>query len=197
MTMRWVFVVPAAALAVACSSSPPPAAAPAPAAPDSLQLQSLARARQDSIARAEAARAEADRLAAQRRADSIADAQRRAAAAKAALDSLVHFEFNSADLRPADIALLDEKLAILRKNPSARIRITGNCDERGSDEYNLALGNRRAIAARQYLVDRGIDGGRIETTSMGEERPIDPGHGEEAWARNRNDQLTVLGAVVF
>ena len=185
-----------AALAAACSHAPPPAA-PAPAAPDSLALQAQSRARQDSIARAEAARAEADRLAAQHRADSIAEAERRNAAARATLDSLVHFDFNQAQLRAADIALMDEKLALLRKNPSARIRITGNCDERGSDEYNLALGNRRAIAARQYLVDRGIDPSRIETTSVGEERPVDPGHTEDAWARNRNDQFTLLNAVVF
>ena len=81
---------------------------------------------------------------------------------------------------------------MLRANASVRIQIAGNCDERGSDEYNIALGNRRAISARTYLVNHGIDAGRIETMSNGKERPIDPGHNEEAWAMNRNDQFSIL-----
>lgn len=192
---RW-FAVVVVPIAVACSHAPPPAA-PAPAAPDSLQQQSLARARQDSIARAEAAREAADRAAAQRRADSIAQAQRRADEARATLGTALHFDYDRSDIRPEDAVLLDQKLAILRANPGARIRISGSCDERGSDEYNFALGNRRAIAARQYLMDRGIDASRIETTSFGEERPVDPGHDEAAWAKNRNDQFTPIGVVIF
>ncbi len=77
-----------------------------------------------------------------------------------------------------------------------RIQTAGNCDERGSDEYNLALGNRRAMAAKHYLVEHGIDASRVETVSYGEERPIDPGHTEEAWAKNRNDQFEILTANV-
>jgi peptidoglycan-associated lipoprotein len=79
--------------------------------------------------------------------------------------------------------------AILAANPAVRIQIAGNCDDRGSDEYNLALGNRRAVAAKQYLVGKGIDGGRIETVSYGEERPLAQGQSEAAWAQNRNDQF--------
>ena len=70
--------------------------------------------------------------------------------------------------------------------------MAGNCDERGSDEYNLALGNRRAIAAKQYLTSHGIAASRIEIVSYGKERPVDPGHNEEAWASNRNDQFENL-----
>ncbi len=69
--------------------------------------------------------------------------------------------------------------------------MAGNADERGSAEYNLALGNRRALAAKQYLVGKGIDGSRIETVSYGSERPIATGQSEAAWAQNRNDQFTV------
>src|SRR5205807_5871502 len=77
-------------------------------------------------------------------------------------------------------------------NPGLRIRISGHCDERGSDEYNLALGNRRATAAKQYVVSHGIDAGRIETVSYGEERPLASGHDEEAWAQNRRDEFEIL-----
>ena len=99
-------------------------------------------------------------------------------------------------IRPGDAVVLDQKLPILRTNTQVRIEIAGNCDERGSDEYNLALGNRGAIAAKQYLVAYGIDPSRIETVSYGEERPLDSGHDEAAWAKNRNDQFEILTANV-
>jgi peptidoglycan-associated lipoprotein len=92
---------------------------------------------------------------------------------------------------PGDKANLDRKAAILAANPAAKIQIAGNADERGSAEYNLALGNRRALAAEQYLVGKGIDGGRIETASYGSERPVAQGQNEAAWAQNRNDQFTL------
>jgi peptidoglycan-associated lipoprotein len=88
--------------------------------------------------------------------------------------------------------VLDQKVGILQVNGGLRIRIAGHCDERGSDEYNLALGNRRAIAAKQYLVSHGIDAGRIETVSYGKERPSDPGHTEEAWSKNRRDETEIV-----
>ena len=197
MIKRAGWMVGVAVLLAACSHSAPPAVAAAPAGPDSATLQAQARARADSLAQAEAARQAAARAEEQRRADSIAAAQRRADEARSTLGTMLHFAYNKSEIRPEDVALLDAKLAILRANPSARIRIAGNCDERGSDEYNLALGNRRAIAARQYLIDHGIEASRIETTSYGEEKPVDPGHNEEAWAKNRNDQFSLLNTVVF
>ncbi|PYO44845.1 MAG: hypothetical protein DMD33_01580 [Gemmatimonadetes bacterium] len=109
---------------------------------------------------------------------------------------MIHFDFDRAILRPGDVQVLDEKLPILRDNPQLRIRVAGNCDERGSDEYNLALGNRRAITAKQYLVAHGIDASRIEVVSYGKEKPIDPGHNEEAWAKDRNDQFENLSTNV-
>jgi peptidoglycan-associated lipoprotein len=105
---------------------------------------------------------------------------------------MIHFDFDRSEIRPGDAAILDQKIAILAANPSLRIRISGHCDERGSDEYNLALGNRRATSAKQYLVSHGIDGGRIETVSFGEERPIAMGRDENSWAQNRRDEFEII-----
>ena len=194
MRVVWLAVpVACASLALACHHAAPVVqVAPQPNA-DSMALAE--RARRDSIARAEAeqrARAEAERLAEQRRADSLAALKRSSEEVKAILATMIHFDFDKSDIRPGDAQVLDQKIPLLRANPSVRLQITGNCDERGSDEYNLALGNRRAISARTYLASHGIDAGRIETISNGKERPINPGHNEEAWAMNRNDQFTVL-----
>ncbi|PYO29498.1 MAG: peptidoglycan-associated lipoprotein Pal [Gemmatimonadetes bacterium] len=145
-----------------------------------------------------AAQDEADRRAredAERRqktADSLAGIGRTTDAVKTILGTMIHFDYDKAIIRGGDAAVLDQKVAILQANPALRIRISGHCDERGSDEYNLALGNRRATAAKQYLVSHGIDASRVETVSYGEERPIDPGHNEEAWAKNRRDEVDIL-----
>jgi len=175
------------------------AAAPQVAVQPQVDSAALERARQDSIARAEAearAREAAARRAAQRRADSLAALERRSDDLKGMLAAMIHFDFDKSTIRSGDAAALDQKIPILRANSQVRIQIAGNCDERGSDEYNLALGNRRAMAARQYLAAHGIDASRIETVSYGEERPLDPGHTEEAWAKNRNDQFDLLTANV-
>lgn len=150
---------------------------------------SIAAAQADSAAKA---RAMADSIARARAADSAAAAARAGDEVRSMLATMIHFEFNKAEIQGADQATLDQKIAILQKNPGLRIQIAGNCDERGSQEYNLALGNRRANAAKQYLVTHGIDAGRIETVSNGEERPLDPGHTEDAWAKNRRDEFSVL-----
>ena len=187
--MRSLLVAVPVALAYvagACHQAPPPQVALQPAVDSS----ALRRARQDSIARAEEearARALAARRAEQRRADSLAALQRTSAAANTELAAMIHFDFDRAVIRPGDAGVLDQKIPILQQN-----RVAGDCDERGSDEYNLALGNRRASAAKQYLTSHGIDASRIEIASYGEERPVDPGHNEEAWAKNRNDQFDNL-----
>jgi peptidoglycan-associated lipoprotein len=108
------------------------------------------------------------------------------------LGTMIHFDYDKSSLRGEDASVLDQKVSILQANSGARIRISGHCDERGSDEYNLALGNRRASTAKQYLVSHGIDAGRIETTSYGKERPVDPAHNEQAWATNRRDEFDIL-----
>src|SRR5207244_7375930 len=99
---------------------------------------------------------------------------------------------DKAFIRGGGAAARDQKAPLPQANPGLRLRIRGHCDERGSDEYNLALGNRRATAAKQYVVSHGIDGSRIETVSYGEERPLAQGHDEEAWAQNRRDEFEIL-----
>jgi len=152
------------------------------------------RARQEAKAAAQAerdrqAREEADRIAAQRRADSAAAAARAGDEVRTTLAAMIHFDLDKSNIRGDDMGALDQKVAILQANPDLRIRIGGHCDERGSDEYNLALGNRRAQSAKQYLVSHGIDAGRIETQSWGEERPAVDGHDESAWSQNRRDEF--------
>jgi peptidoglycan-associated lipoprotein len=103
----------------------------------------------------------------------------------------VFFDFDSYALRDDARAGLDRDAKVLRDNPEVRITIEGHCDERGTVEYNQALGERRAQAAREYLVAAGINGSRIELISYGKERPFDEGHDEAAWAKNRRAHFVV------
>lgn len=98
----------------------------------------------------------------------------------------IYFDFDKSVVKLEGQALLKKKAEWLKANAGAKLLIEGNCDERGTAEYNLALGERRAEAAKKFLVDLGIDAKRISTISYGEERPIDPQHNEAAWAKNRN-----------
>lgn len=104
----------------------------------------------------------------------------------------VYFEFDKSDLRSDALEQLKKNAEWLKANSKYRVRIEGNCDERGTVEYNLALGERRAVAAKNYLLKAGIDAGRIETISYGEEHPVDPGHSEEAWQKNRRDDFVLI-----
>ncbi len=97
----------------------------------------------------------------------------------------VLFGYNSASLSDAAKAILSAQAAYLRSNPAVEVTVEGHCDERGTREFNLALGERRASAARDFLVAEGIDGARIKTISYGKERPEAVGSREEAWSRNR------------
>jgi len=105
----------------------------------------------------------------------------------------IFFDFDKYDLRTDARGTLDRKAAFLNQNSSVRSQIEGHCDERGTNEYNLALGERRANAARRYLTTAGISDARLSTISYGEERPLDPGHNEAAWARNRRAHFVVTG----
>jgi peptidoglycan-associated lipoprotein len=176
-----------------CGGNPPPQN-PVPNADSAAAAE---RARQDSIAAAQAdaerqAAAERERIARQREADSIAALSRASEEVRTTLAGMIHFDLDKSNIRGDDMGTLDKKVAILQANPELKIRIGGHCDERGSDEYNLALGNRRAQAAKQYLVSHGIDASRIETQSWGEERPLVDGHDESAWSQNRRDEFEVI-----
>lgn len=180
----------AAAIVAACGGSPPPETAPQPNA-DS--IAAAERARQEAEAEAERrAREEAERVRREREAGAAAERARTTEEVRNMLAVMVHFDFDKSNIRPDDAAVLDQKVAILQANPDLRIRLGGHCDERGSDEYNLALGNRRATSAKQYLVSHGIDAGRIETQSWGEERPIAMSHDEDSWAQNRRAEFEIL-----
>jgi peptidoglycan-associated lipoprotein len=118
--------------------------------------------------------------------------QREARAARESfLNELIHFEFDKSRLLPEAKAILRVKAEWLKANPEAQAIIEGHCDERGTNEYNLALGDRRAQSAKTYLVDLGIAAERLTCISYGEERPLDPGHDEAAWAKNRRDQFVI------
>jgi peptidoglycan-associated lipoprotein len=119
--------------------------------------------------------------------DSIDAANR----ARALLNAPIYFDFDKSEIRSDARAALDSKIPLLRANPGMRIRIEGNTDARGSNEYNMALGLRRANAARRYLVSQGIDNGRFDVVSYGEERPVDQGTTEEAYAKNRRDDFVI------
>jgi peptidoglycan-associated lipoprotein len=103
----------------------------------------------------------------------------------------IHFELDAADLSNEVRSTLDQHAQWIQAHPTAKVRVEGHCDERGTVEYNLALGDKRARAARDYLVGRGVDASRLSVVSYGKERPLDPGHDEAAWARNRRDHFNV------
>jgi peptidoglycan-associated lipoprotein len=104
----------------------------------------------------------------------------------------IHFDFDKYAIRPGDAEILKASAAVLKKYPSVKIQIEGHCDERGTNEYNLALGERRANSTKDYLLSLGISRDRLSAISYGEERPLDPGHNEEAWAKNRRSHFVIL-----
>ncbi|MGD0230864.1 MAG: peptidoglycan-associated lipoprotein Pal [Syntrophorhabdales bacterium] len=121
-----------------------------------------------------------------------AEQERRRRAAEEAIAAHLHdvyFDFDSYVLRPADISTLRKMAEWLASDQSVRVTIEGYCDERGTTEYNLALGQKRAEAAKDYLVKSGVSDTRIRTVSYGKEAPVDAGHTEDAWARNRRDHF--------
>jgi peptidoglycan-associated lipoprotein len=104
----------------------------------------------------------------------------------------IYFDFDKSNLKHYSRVILKDKAAWLKRNPSYSVVIEGHCDERGTNEYNLALGDRRAQAAKNFLQAQGISGDRITTISYGEEKPAEPGHNEEAWAKNRRDEFKLM-----
>ncbi len=105
----------------------------------------------------------------------------------------VYFDLDQYNIRADAQDILGRQAQWLQRYPAVQVRIEGNCDERGTREYNFGLGARRAEAVRQFLVNHGVDAGRITTVSYGKERPIDPGDNEDAWAKNRNAHTAIVG----
>ena len=104
----------------------------------------------------------------------------------------IYFEFDKYDIRQVDAEILKGNAALLVKFPNVKIQIEGHCDERGTVEYNLALGERRANSTKNYMISLGISGNRISIISYGKERPMDPGHNEDAWAKNRRAHSVIV-----
>lgn len=167
---------------------------------DSIREDSIRQAREDSIARARQAyedsvrraQEEADRAERLRREREEAAVREATETVRNMLATRIHFDFDRSAIRPGeDTQVLEAKLAILQANPAVQLEIVGHCDERGSDEYNMLLGMRRARAAKEWLVNRGIEDGRITVLSRGEEEPAAFGSNEDAWAQNRRDEFRI------
>jgi peptidoglycan-associated lipoprotein len=188
----------ASTVAIGACSKPKPAPAPTPtAAPTTARDTAQERRdREAAMARESASRAaEAEAARARFVADSIKNAEdamrRDSDMLRSTVTSVIGFEFNKADLRDDAKAALDAKIPILLANAGVNVRISGHADERGSTEYNLALGTERAAMAKRYLVERGVAASRIETTSFGEERPLCTEQTDPCWAQNRRDEFEI------
>jgi peptidoglycan-associated lipoprotein len=155
-------------LPVAQPTTPPPAAPVQPSAEDEARR---AREREEARLREELARV------------------------RSTLEQMVFFDYDRAEMRPDARGTLDAKVPILRERPNIRLRIEGHADERGSVEYNLALGLRRAQSVRTYIANFGIDASRIEVVTVGEERPLSAGTDEASYARNRRAEFRVMAGL--
>jgi peptidoglycan-associated lipoprotein len=168
----------------ACSKEPPPP--PEPTGPSQEELE---RMRADSIARAQE---EARRLEEERRQREAEEARRAAvAAARGTLTEMVFFDYDESAITLDAERILRQKVDIMRASPMVQMRLEGHADERGSTEYNVALGNRRAEAVKQFFASFGIDESRFSMVSYGEERPRVRDSSEEAWAQNRRVEFVL------
>jgi peptidoglycan-associated lipoprotein len=187
-SVRAVVLLAVAALSLAaCRKKPAPAPAPTTTTTVNTDSINAARAREDSIARARAR----DQFVRDSIARANADRESRLNAARAALTATVYFDYDQADIRDDARSALEAKLPILTANPSVRLRIAGHTDSRGSDEYNLALGARRASSVKAFLTERGVDASRVEIVSFGEERGTCTEEEESCWSRNRRAEFEI------
>lgn len=179
-------VMAAAVLAAACGGNKPPVARPTPPPPEPPPVAEVSRppappepVAEPTIVPPEPVRDDAIRSA------SLDDLNRSSPLKP------VFFEYDSSELTAAAQAALNENAALLKRYTTWTITIEGHCDERGSAEYNLALGERRAVAARAYLLSLGVAADRLRTVSYGKEFPFDPGHDEAAWTKNRRAHFVI------
>ncbi len=171
-------------LAVPACKSAPPAEAPVTTAPDFSSAPSKAE-KVDETTGFKESQPEAEAV--KESSSSLAEKLNAQGALKR-----VHFDFDKYDLRPDAIRTLGDDASTMKQYAQFKVRIEGHCDERGTVEYNLALGEKRARATRDYLVSLGTPAQRLRIISYGKERPIDPGHNDEAWAANRRAELVFL-----
>ena len=191
ITHLFVPAIAATLILSACGGGDPPPP-PMPGGPTQAEID----ARNDSIAAARAAeqaRSEAERDAQRREQDRMNRARDQA---RETLEAVVQFEYDESDITTAGERVLRAKLPILRSSPTVRLRLEGHADERGSTEYNLALGSRRAESVRDFLSGFGISANRFTTTSFGEERPAVNRSDESAWAQNRRVEFVITGGQI-
>jgi peptidoglycan-associated lipoprotein len=185
MQQRWAVVAVLGAVLLGACGGEPEEPAPVVTAPDTAAER---RAREAAAAEA-ARRAEAERQDRERQARERAMEEARRA--RETLAQRVHFDFDQSTIRGDQESRLRSQVGILRAHPQVRLRITGHADERGSTEYNLALGQRRAQAVKDYYVTSGLEASRFEVVSLGEERPLVAQSNEQAWAQNRRAEFTI------
>lgn len=138
------------------------------------------------------ARERAEQLRLEEEARAAEELERRRAEARSTLEARVHFDYDESRIRPDAEATLRQKVAVLQASPAVRLRLEGHTDERGSGEYNQALGSRRAQAVYDFLQQHGLSADRFETTSFGEERPLVNRSDEQAWAQNRRVEFIII-----
>lgn len=186
-----VLGITAAAFVVAagCAKKRPTRSTPARVNTDSLVRE---QARLDSLARAEAARNAAAQAAAAAAAAGPVTNAPVSSSERSIIANALYFDLDESALADESRAALEAKAPVMLRHPNLRIRITGHADERGSDEYNLALGLRRAAEAKRYLAALGVAEDRIEIVTLGEERPAVEGQTEEAWALNRRAEFEII-----
>lgn len=179
-----VLALVAATTVGACRKKPEPAPAPAPTPAVNEDSIRAAQAERDRLAREQAER---DRLARE-----AADRDAKLAAARASLVAPVYFDYDQADIRDDARTALEGKLPILTANAGLKIRVAGHTDQRGSDEYNIALGQRRAAAVKRFFTERGVDGSRVDIVTFGEERPTCTEEAETCYSQNRRAEFEVV-----
>ncbi len=198
--MRPSRLIPIATLALLMGTVACQKPAPAPTGPSQAELDAAKKAADEEAARKAAAEEAARKAAAEAAAKKAAEeaaakkaAEEAAAAAfKAAADKAlvnIHFDFDKSDIKEGDRALLQGVADFMKAYPQAKVEIQGHCDERGTNEYNLALGNRRAAAALSYLKTLGVDEARFTTISFGKEKPLCTEAKEACWSQNRRDEF--------
>jgi len=193
IALALLFIIPGLLFTTSCAKKTvkPEPSVKAPAAKDEAAKKADLEKQKAELARQKAL--EEQRLEQEQLAKASAEARKKVEKGKRVRFEKEHisFDFDRYNLKPEAQRLLKMKAAFMKANPKIKARIEGHCDERGTNEYNLALGDRRANSAKEFLLNLGIAESRLTSISHGEERPIDKGHNEAAWAKNRRAQFVV------
>jgi len=184
-TILSISLLSIAALSSACSRNKV-AAAPTPSSASADRAAIDAADRENAKLRADADRASADRI----------EAEKKMASDRSAITTPIFFQFDRSEINDAGLQILDQKVDALQRNAAVRIRVEGNADDSGSDEYNMALSQRRAAIVHRYLTERGIDASRVQIVSYGEEKPAcTTSRDDECRAKNRRDEFVILSGL--